>query len=388
MTSSIRLTIVIPCLNEAKTIARCVSKAQGWIKSSQFQAEVLVSDNGSTDGSGEIAAGLGARVIFVKQRGYGAALMAASRQALGEWIIMADADDSYDLGNLDLFVQQLSKGYDLVIGNRMKGGIEPGAMPWLNRYIGNPVLSAIGKFLFRAPVGDFHCGMRAYTKAAFKKMDLRTTGMEFASEMVIKASLFNLQITEVPTRLFKDGRQGPSHLQPWRDGWRHLRFMLLFAPQWLFIIPGAVILFLSLPVYLVLMQGPLQVGGLRFDIHTLFFSGMGALIGWMAISFGVIIHLLAIREGLMPDHPSFVWLKESPVLEWGGLVGILLVLTGLMPACMALLTWGHAGFGVLAYGALLREVSLSTVLILFGSQVLMTSLIIGFLALPEKNTVL
>ena len=233
-----KLTILMPCLNEAETLALCINKANAWALHSGIQTEVLIADNSSTDGSQAIAESLGARVIPVKQRGYGSALFYGCMVARGEWIIMGDADDSYDFSNLDSFIQKLREGFDLVMGNRFLGGIAPGAMPWKNRYIGNPILTWVGRLLFKCPAKDFHCGLRGFRKDAFLRMDLRTTGMEFASEMVIKANLFGMRIVEVSTTLSKDGRSRPPHLRPWRDGWRHLRFMLLFSPLWLFLYQG------------------------------------------------------------------------------------------------------------------------------------------------------
>ena len=233
-----QLTILMPCLNEAETLALCINKANAWALHSGIQTEVLIADNSSTDGSQAIAESLGARVIPVKQRGYGSALFYGCMVARGEWIIMGDADDSYDFSNLDSFIQKLREGFDLVMGNRFLGGIAPGAMPWKNRYIGNPILTWVGRLLFKCRAKDFHCGLRGFRKDAFLRMDLRTTGMEFASEMVIKANLFGMRIAEVPTTLSKDGRSRPPHLRPWRDGWRHLRFMLLFSPLWLFLYQG------------------------------------------------------------------------------------------------------------------------------------------------------
>lgn len=236
-----KLSILMPCLNESETLEACIKKAQGWLRTSGVEGEVVVADNGSTDGSQDIACRNGARVVNVPVRGYGSALFYGALAADGEYVVMGDSDDSYDFGNLDAFVEKLDEGFDLVIGNRFLGGIEPGAMPWKNRYIGNPVLTWIGRALFRCPAKDFHCGLRGFRKSAFLRMDLRTTGMEFASEMVIKANLMKMRIAEVPTTLSRDGRSRPPHLRPWRDGWRHLRFMLLFSPRWLFVIPGAIL---------------------------------------------------------------------------------------------------------------------------------------------------
>lgn len=374
----------MPCLNEAETLAICIKKAISWIDKSGVAGEVLVADNGSTDGSQEIARSLGARVLQVKERGYGAALFHGSMAAAGEWIIMGDSDDSYDFSNLDAFVEKLKEGYDLVMGNRFLGGIAPGAMPWKNKYIGNPVLTWIGRVLFRCPVRDFHCGLRAFRKDAFLRMDLRTTGMEFASEMVIKATLFKMRIAEVPTTLSKDGRSRPPHLRPWRDGWRHLRFMLLFSPRWLFVIPGLILSLLSLTVYLSLLKGPVSIGKVSFDVHTLFFAGAGVVLGYLSFSLGVIVRMFGIREGLLGEHSVLEKLRKSPVLELGGSGGILLMLAGLLSGGWALAEWGAEGFGSLSPGELLRQVSFSTVLVLLGGITLMTSLLIGFLSLPTK----
>ncbi len=379
------ITILMPCLNEAETIGRCIKKANSWISRSRLNAEVLAADNGSTDGSQEIALSLGAKVITVEQRGYGAALFHGCMEASGEWIIMGDSDDSYDFSNLDAFVRKLDEGYDLVMGNRFLGGIADGAMPWKNRYIGNPMLTCVGRILFRCPAKDFHCGLRAFRKEAFLRMDLRTTGMEFASEMVIKANLIGMKITEVPTTLSKDGRSRPPHLRPWRDGWRHLRFMLLFSPRWLFVIPGSIILFFNLAMYVALFNGPIQMGEVNFDMHTLFFAEAGLVLGYLAVVLGTIIRMFGIREGLLQEHYILDKLRLSPVLEIGGLVGISMILAGLIPGLMALINWGGAGFGDLQPGELLRQVSLSTLLFMLGGITLMASLIIGFLALPTRS---
>ncbi len=375
----------MPCLNEAETLATCIQKANAWIARSGVLAEVVIADNGSTDGSQGIAQSLGARVVPVKERGYGAALFHGSMAAAGEWIIMGDSDDSYDFSQLDAFVKKLQQGYDLVMGNRFLGGIAPGAMPWKNRYIGNPVLTWIGRLLFKCPAKDFHCGLRAFRKDAFLKMDLRTTGMEFASEMVIKATLFKMRITEVPTTLSKDGRSRPPHLRPWRDGWRHLRFMLLFSPRWLFIIPGLTLALVSLGAYLALLEGPVTLGHIHFDVHTLFFTGAGIILGYLSFSFGVIARMFGIREGLLGENAMLEKLRRSPVLEIGSLTGLGLILVGLLSGGWALAEWAREGFGNLSSLPLLRQVSLSTLLVMSGGITIMTSLLIGFLALPTKR---
>ena len=380
-----QLTILMPCLNEIETLGTCIRKANDWIARSGLEAEVLIADNGSSDGSQALARSLGARVVPVSQRGYGSALYHGSLDAGGEWIIMGDSDDSYDFSRLDAFVAKLREGFDLVMGNRFLGGIAPSAMPWKNRYIGNPVLTWIGRLLFRCPARDFHCGLRGFRKDAFLRMDLRTTGMEYASEMVIKATLFGMRVCEVPTTLSPDGRSRPPHLRPWRDGWRHLRFMLLFSPRWLFLIPGAAVTAVSLAVYLALLRGPLAVGSVVLDIHTLLFAQAGVILGGLGLSTGIAVRLLGMREGLLKPHPLLDRVRHSPVLEIGGALGVLMLLTGLAMGMVAVSEWATAGFGKLAPAEALREVSLSTLLFILGGIVLMTSLLIGFLSLPMRR---
>ena len=380
-----QLTILMPCLNEAETLAICINKANAWIAGSGIDAEVVIADNGSTDGSQSIAETLGARVVSVDQPGYGSALFHGAMASKGEWIIMGDSDDSYDFSQLDVFVQKLQEGYDLVMGNRFLGGIAKGAMPWKNYYIGNPVLTRIGRLLFNCPSKDFHCGLRGFRKEAFIRMDLRTTGMEFASEMVIKASLFRMKIAEVPTTLSKDGRSRPPHLLPWRDGWRHLRFMLLFSPRWLFIIPGLVLFLISLLGYAALLVGPQRLGSVTFDVHTLFFFQAGLILGFVAIALGVIIRMFGMREGLLQENSWLQKLRVTPLLEIGSCVGIVMMLGGLFLGFDALMAWGAVRFAALEPGELLRTISLSTLLIMLGGFTLMVSLIMGFLALPTRE---
>jgi glycosyltransferase involved in cell wall biosynthesis len=380
-----QLTILMPCLNEAETVGLCIKKANAWVSTSGIQTEILVADNGSSDGSQAIAGSLGARVVSVAQRGYGSALFHGCLAAEGDWIVLGDADDSYDFGKLDLFVQKLREGFDLVMGNRFLGGIAPGAMPWKNRFIGNPVLSWIGRFLFKCPTRDFHCGLRGLTKDAFLRMDLRSTGMEFASEMVIKASLFGMRVAEVPTTLSKDGRSRAPHLRPWRDGWRHLRFMLLFSPRWLFRLPGMVLFIISTIAYLALLVGPVRIGSVTFDVHTLFFAEAGMILGFLAAAFAVIVRMFVAREGLLHEHLLLQRLRNSPVLEVGSIVGICLAVSGVLLGLDALVAWGSANFGSLEPGSLLRTISFSTTLIILGGITLMSSLILGFLTLPTRD---
>ena len=380
-----KLTIVMPCLNEAETLEQCIKKANGWLRKTGTNGEDLIADNGSTDGSQEIARKNGARVVDVPIRGYGSALYYGSLAAQGEYIIMGDSDDSYDFSNLDLFMQKLDQGFDLVMGNRFLGGIAPEAMPWKNKYIGNPALTFIGRTLFKCPAKDFHCGLRGFRKDAFLRMDLRTTGMEFASEMVIKATLFGMKIAEVPTTLAKDGRSRPPHLKPWRDGWRHLRFMLLFSPRWLFVIPGFLIFLISSILYLLVFLGPLKIGKLVFDVHTLLYLQAGMTIGLLAIMLGVVVRMFGMREGLLQDHQFLKRARTTPILEIGSAMGVLLIMIGVFMGFNLLSAWGSMGFGELNQGELLRSVSLSTLLITFGGIGLLGSLIMGFLALPTRR---
>jgi glycosyltransferase involved in cell wall biosynthesis len=383
--NQVKLTILMPCLNEAETLAVCINKAKAWIFQSKIPTEILIADNGSTDGSQAIAEELGARVIAVSQRGYGAALFHGCRAAKGEWIIMGDSDDSYDFSKLDFFVEKLQQNFDLVMGNRFLGGIARGAMPWKNRYIGNPILTWVGRALFKCPAKDFHCGLRGFRKDAFVRMDLRTTGMEFASEMVIKANLLGMRIIEVPTTLAKDGRSRPPHLRPWRDGWRHLRFMMLFSPRWLFLIPGSTLFLASLLSYVALLAGPVQFGQVTLDVHTLFYSETGVVLGFLAAILGIVIRMFGMREGLLQEHLWLEKLRSTPVLEIGGLVGTAMIFGGLYWGLAAVMAWSSVHFGTLAPGALLRTISLSTTLVMLGGITLMASLIMGFLTLPTRR---
>lgn len=375
----------MPCLNEAETLGSCIKKANDWLSNSGLDGEVLVADNGSTDGSQNIAMNNGARVVPVLDRGYGSALYHGCLAAKGKYIIMGDSDDSYDFGNLDLFVAKLKLGYDLVMGNRFLGGIKSGAMPWKNRYIGNPILSWVGRFLFQCEARDFHCGLRGFTKKAFIEMDLRTSGMEFASEMVIKAKIFNMKIAEVPIILSPDGRSRPPHLRPWRDGWRHLRFMFLFSPKWLYIIPGLIIFSINFPIYLFLLMGPLAIGSVKLDVHSLFYVEIASVIGYLALCLGVIVRLFGIREGLLRDEDDLVKIYSYPLLEIGTIAGLILIAAGMFLTAYAFNSWRLEGFGELPLHPLLRLVSLSTALILFGAVTFLISLIAGFLSLPTRR---
>jgi glycosyltransferase involved in cell wall biosynthesis len=378
------LSIVMPCLNEAETLATCIRKAQGYLTRSGVSGEVVIGDNGSTDGSQKIATDLGARVIDIPIRGYGAALNGAITASFGRYCIMGDSDDSYDFENLDGFVLKLREGYDLVMGNRFKGGIAPGAMPWKNRYIGNPILSTIGKTLFRADAGDFHCGIRGFSKDAFQRMGMRTTGMEFASEMVVKATLLGMKMTEVPTTLRPDGRSRPPHLLPYRDGWRHLRFLLMYSPRWLFLYPGITLILVGLAGCAWLLPGPRMVHGIGFDVHTLLYAFVFVLMGFQLAAFAVFTKVFAIAEGLLPEDARLNQFFRYVTLETGLIIGTLLILLGLGGSIFAISGWARASFGALDPGRILRIVMPAVFALTLGVQVICSSFFLSILGLRRK----
>lgn len=373
----------MPCLNEAETLAKCIRKAQQSLSDLKISGEVIVADNGSSDGSPEIAEQLGARVIHVAEKGYGSALLGGIKAARGKYIIMGDADDSYDFTNLGPFLEQLRAGYDLVMGNRFKGGIEPSAMPVLHRYLGNPVLTGIGRLFFRSPCGDFHCGLRGFSKAAIEKLDLRTTGMEFASETVVKASLHKLRITEVPTKLLVDGRSRPPHLRSWRDGWRHLRFLLLYSPRWLFLYPGLFLMLVGAVLSGWLLVGPRVVDGVTLDVHTFLYAAMAIVIGYQTVTFAVFTKVFAITEGLLPEDPRLNVLFRYIRLETGIVAGGLLFAAGLALSIYAFRSWSATSFGPLDPSVTLRLVIPAATLIMIGLQTVLSSFFLSILGLKR-----
>jgi glycosyltransferase involved in cell wall biosynthesis len=377
------LSIVMPCLNEAETLAGCIQRAQQTLEEHGLRGEVVVADNGSTDGSAVIARELGARVVEVQRRGYGSALIAGIEAAEGELVVMGDADASYDFGAIGPFVDRLRAGDDLVVGNRFVGGIEPGAMPWSHRWLGNPVLTRIGRIFFHAPVGDMHCGLRAFRKDAFERMQLRATGMEFASEMVIKASLKGMRISEVPVILRPDGRSRPPHLRTWRDGWRHLRFMLLFSPRWLFLYPGVALFAAGVILSALLLPGPLRVGSVHLDIHTLLIAGFLALLGYQLVLFAVFTKLFAVREGFHPPNPLLVRIERYVTLEVGLGAGALMALAGAAALILAVISWQSVGFGTLNPSLTMREVIPAVVLLALGTQTVFASFLISILSIDR-----
>jgi glycosyltransferase involved in cell wall biosynthesis len=365
---SIELSIIMPCLNEAETLGTCIKKASAFLKRSGINGEIVIGDNGSTDGSQKIAIDSGARVINVPFRGYGAALFGASKAARGRWIIMGDSDDSYDFLNLEPFIEKLREGYELVMGNRFKGGILEGAMPWKNRYIGNPALSGIANLLFRSPIGDFHCGIRGYSKDAFERMDLRTTGMEFASEMVIKANLMKLKITEVPTILKKDGRSRPPHLLPFRDGLRHLRFMLLYSPNWLFFYPGCLLMALGILAGGALLAGSVRIVSVTFSTNTLIYCAFMVAIGFQSILFSMLSRVYAIQQGLYPAGVSDGWLYRNLRLTRILAVGLAITAIGVALLGAALVEWKSHSFGELDFLTISRLTIPSATTLMIGIE--------------------
>jgi hypothetical protein len=378
------LSVVLPCLNEAETLEVCIRKAQASITRLGVAGEVIVADNGSTDGSQAIAGRLGARVVHVPIRGYGAALQGGIESARGRFVIMADADDSYDLGGLDPFVAKLREGFDLVMGNRFRGGIADGAMPPLHRYLGNPVLTAVGRVFFRSPIHDFHCGMRGFRREAILGLGLRTTGMEFASEMVAKAALRGLRVTEVPTPLARDGRSRPPHLRSWRDGWRHLRFLLLYSPKYLFLLPGVLLILLGGVGGLTLMTGPITVGGVRFDVNTMLYCAAAVILGSQLVLFWTFAEIFAMGEGLLPPDPKLVRAFDYITLELGLAIAGALFLAGLIGGLVAVADWGSRGFGDLEASRTLRLVIPSVTLMILGAQGVMSSFFLSVLGLRRR----
>jgi Glycosyl transferase family 2 len=382
--SNPEVSIVMPCLNEAETLPVCIEKARRALSEDNIIGEIIVADNGSTDGSQELAANLGARVVNVKAKGYGNALMGGIDAARGKYIIMGDADDSYDFSNLRPFIERLRQGYDLVMGNRFKGGIKPGAMSPTHKYLGNPVLTAIGRLFFQSPCGDFHCGLRGFVKAAATELDLRTTGMEFASEMVVKATLRKMRIAEVPTILSPDGRNRPPHLQTWRDGWRHLRFLLLYSPRWLFLYPGALLMLAGLVTGSWLWPGPRKIGGVTFDVHTLVYASMAILVGFQAIAFAVFTKVFAISEGLLPEDARLNKLFRWVTLEVGLIVGGMLILFGVAGSLFAMDIWGQRAFGPLDPSKTMRTVIPAVTCLTLGCQIVFSSFFLSVLGLRRR----
>lgn len=380
----VELTVVLPCLNEAETLERCLLRAQGSADHLGVSLELIVADNGSTDGSPRIAQQAGARVVRVSERGYGAALAAGIQAARSQFVIIADADDSYALDDLDPFLRELRAGADLVMGNRFDGGIEPGAMPFLHRYVGNPALSFIGRRLFGTQIGDFHCGMRGLRRDAILDLDLSTGGMEYASEMVVKATLADLDVREVPTTLRPDGRSRDPHLRTWRDGWRHLRFLLLFSPRWLFLVPGLALIGVGIVGMVMLLPGPVRIGGVELDIHALLFAHLAVVLGLQAVFLAIFVRIYAARSGLLPAEMGGGRLLQRLRLEDVLVAGLLLVVVGIAGSVVAVARWGANSFGALDASETMRVVIPSVTAIAMGGQLVLGSFVIGVLTLERR----
>lgn len=382
----LELSIVMPCLNEAETLEQCIQKALGALQKEGIHGEIIVADNGSADASSQIAERCGARVVQVTRKGYGAALMAGISASHATYIIMADSDDSYDLSNIEPFVRQLRAGYQLVSGTRIRGEILPGAMPWLHRRVGNPALTGLGNLLFGTRLSDYHCGMRGFNRAAIEALNLRTPGMEFATEMIAKAALHKLSIVEVPITYHPDGRSRAPHLRTWHDGWRHLRFMLLLSPAWIFLYPGLVLVVLGLLGMGLLLRGPLVIGAVGLDVHTLLVSGVAIIIGIQILTFWLAARLFAANIGLLPlPRILFRVLRGAP-LGTGLIIGGLLVILGALPTLQSILLWRDVQFGILDYRMALRLLIPGLVLIAFGVQVFFASFIVSLLNFTENWT--
>ncbi len=384
-TDDLELTILMPCLNEAETLVGCVEQALGFLAGQGIAGEVLVADNGSTDGSPALARRAGARVVEVADKGYGAALLGGLAVARGRLVIMGDADGSYDFAHLQPFVAALREGAQLVMGNRFHGGIMPGAMPFLHRYLGNPCLTALGRLLFRHRVcGDFHCGLRGFQRQAMLDLDLRTTGMEFASEMVIKSTLHELRIVEVPTTLAPDGRTRPPHLRTWHDGWRHLRFMLLYSPTWVFLLPGLSLMLAGAAGGLALLIEGRRIGGVGLDIHTLLYATTAMIVGYQAVLFAAFSRVFALNTGLVPSRASAAAPSRFVSLEKGLLAGMAMLAGGLVLTGFALWQWRQAEFGALQPQRTMRLAIPAATLLALGCQTIFASFFLSILALPKR----
>ena len=378
------LTILMPCLNESRTLKTCIDKAMKFLNDNNIDGEILIADNGSTDGSQDIAKNAGARVVDIPEKGYGAALIGGCNAAFGKYVIMGDSDDSYDFLNLMPFVEKLREGYELVMGNRFKGGIEKGAMPPLHKYLGNPVLSFIGRVLYRSNIKDFHCGLRGYNRESIMKLNLHTTGMEYASEMVVQATLHKLKICEVPTTLKKDGRDRPPHLRSWSDGWRHLTFLLMHSPNWLFLYPGFLSFIIGLLISAKIVINPIIVNNVRFDVNTLVYSAVATIVGFQLILFYVLTKKYATLTKFIPITKIDKYLIKF-TMNRGIFIGAILFLIGLIGSIVAICIWSNAGFGNLESSKMLRLTIPMLILFVCGIQLMFSSFFLGILEIKIRK---
>lgn len=380
------VTVVMPCLNEAQTLETCIKKAQFYFTNNNIDGEIIIADNGSTDGSQDIAQKLGSKVVSIPQKGYGNALKGGINQAKGDFIIMGDADDSYDFSKLELFINKLNEGADFVIGNRFKGGIEKNAMPFLHKYLGNPVLSFLGRLFFNSKIGDFHCGLRGFTKEAYQKLELTTSGMEFASELIVKAHLNNLTIAEVPTILHKDGRNRKPHLNTWQDGWRHLRFLLLYSPKWLFFYPSVLMMLTGFILSLFLIIAPIKIGNIVFDVHTLLYSTALFIIGFQFFVFYGLTKVFAVTHKLLPKSDRYDAIFKFISLEKGIVIGFLFTIIGIILSIFGFSIWSKENFGPLNVTETLRIIIPAVSIIVIGIEIILFSFFFSILGLRnEKN---
>ena len=380
----LELSILMPCLNEEETIGVCINNAKTYLLNSSIQGEIIIADNGSEDKSIEIAIQSGAKVVNIDKKGYGAAILGGVAEAKGTYIIMGDSDCSYDFLHLDPFVHQLRKGKQLVMGNRFKGGVKKGAMPFLHKYLGNPVLSFIGRLFFKIPIGDFHCGLRGFDRNSIIKLGLQTSGMEFASEMIVKSSLAKLSIVEVPTTLSPDGRSRPPHLRTWRDGWRHLRFLLMFSPRWLFLYPGIFLILVGLLLSVALSISSIKFSDIVLDTHSLLFSAMLILLGFQLVAFWFFTKIYTITIGMLPKSKWWDKLFTIFNLERGILISLAIFIVGLLIWIKLYIDWYTSGFGELDVSVTMRKAIPSVVLILLGIQGIMYSFFFSILGI-KKN---
>ena len=380
--TQVELTVLMPCLDEAETLELCIQKALTFMKEHDISGEVLIADNGSTDGSQQIAKKAGARVVKVSERGYGAALIGGLEAAQGKYVIMGDADDSYDFSNLMPFVERLRAGDDLVMGNRFKGGIEKGAMPLLNRYLGNPVLSGIARIFFKSPIGDFHCGLRGYNAKRMRELDLRTTGMEYASEMVVQATIHGYTVSEVPTTLSPDGRSRPPHLRRWRDGWRHLKFLLAHSPSWLFLYPGLLLIVIGFVLGAAIVASPLYLFGAELDINTLLYSAAMIVVGFNLTFFHIFTQLYAHQARFIKAEKD-IWPKLTA--ETCALSGLSLISAGVALTVLAFALWGYNDFGELVPERFMRITIPAMTMILVGVQVMFSGFFLDILRIKIKR---
>lgn len=382
---NVELSIILPCLNESATVGICVRKAHEYLLRAGIRGEVIVADNGSTDDSTALARVAGARIVHINEKGYGAALRGGILVARGRFVIIGDADDSYDFSELDPFVEKLRSGSDLVVGNRFRGGIERGAMPFLHRYLGNPVLSFIGRLFFEANIGDFHCGLRAFNREAILRLKLSASGMEFASEMIAKAALAGIRIVEVPTKLYKDGRGRAPHLRTWRDGWRHLRFLLMLSPRWLFLYPGLLLLAVGGVLQALLMPGALRFGTIGLDIHTMLYAAAMSIIGVQMVWFAVFAKVHGTSAGTLPQDYRFERALTVLTLERGLALGMVLLAGGVTTSAIAVKTWAMLEFGQLDPREIMRVAIPSVSMMIIGIEFIFASFLLSVLRVRSQD---